>query len=273
MIHLQSIGWREAPDAEAYPFALPAIRSLLQLDFSAPVTFFVGENGSGKSTLLESIAAASQSITVGAESVQTDPTLEPARQLAKYLRLSWARRTRKGFFLRAEDFLHFARRINRTRMELEAESRDVSQRFAGRGYAETLAQLPIQGSLRALEHAYGAGEGLEARSHGEGFFDLFRSRLTPNGLYLLDEPETPLSPMRQIAFLGLIHDAVAQDCQFIIATHSPILMSYPGAAILSFDTAPLSRVPYEELEHVRLTRDFLQHPEAFLRNLFENVDP
>jgi predicted ATPase len=123
----------------------------------------------------------------------------------------------------------------------------------------------VRGQRRALTTRY--GEDADARSHGESFLNLFQSRFVPGGLYLLDEPEAPLSPQRQLALLSMLKEMTAQDSQFVIATHSPILMALPGADILSFDHAPPRRLPYEKVEHVSLTRDFLNNPEAFLRHL------
>ena len=123
----------------------------------------------------------------------------------------------------------------------------------------------VRGQRRALTSRY--GEDADARSHGESFLQLFQSRFVPGGLYLLDEPEAPLSPQRQLALLSMLREMAAQDSQFIIATHSPILMALPGADILSFDHAPVRRIPYEEVEHVTLTRDFLNNPAAFLKHL------
>jgi predicted ATPase len=123
----------------------------------------------------------------------------------------------------------------------------------------------IRGQKAALTSRY--GENLDANSHGEGFMKLFESRLMPNGLYLLDEPEAALSPIRQLSLLSMMKQMVGQDCQFIIATHSPILMAFPSASILSFDTQPVAEVAYDDLEHVRLTKAFLSDPEAFLRRL------
>ena len=125
--------------------------------------------------------------------------------------------------------------------------------------------MPYAGQLRAMQDLY--GDGLENRSHGEQFLDFFQARFVPGGLYLLDEPEIPLSPMRQLAFLSLLKRMLADDAQFIIATHSPILMAFPEAVILSFDHAPPQQVAFDDLEHVRVTRDFLNDPEAFLRHL------
>jgi len=123
----------------------------------------------------------------------------------------------------------------------------------------------VRGQRRALANRY--GEDADARSHGESFLQLFQSRFVPGGLYLLDEPEAPLSPQRQLALLAMLKGMAAQDSQFVVATHSPILMALPGADILSFDQPPVRRIAYEEVEQVSLTRDFLNNPEAFLRHL------
>jgi predicted ATPase len=128
-----------------------------------------------------------------------------------------------------------------------------------------LKQGPLAASLAEMEKRYGAD--LDANSHGQSFLKLFQSRFVPGGLYLLDEPEAPLSPQSQIALLAMIGDMVAQDAQFIIATHSPIVIAFPGARIYSFDVTPMKMVAYEDLDHVRLTRDFLNAPERYLRQI------
>jgi predicted ATPase len=132
-------------------------------------------------------------------------------------------------------------------------------------YAKGLAAGPVRASLGALESRYGVD--LDANSHGQSFLKLFQSRFVPGGLYLLDEPEAPLSPQSQLGLLAMMTDMVGQDAQFIVATHSPILMAYPGATILSFDEEPVGRVRYDELESVRLVRDFLAAPDRYLRRL------
>jgi predicted ATPase len=266
MLHLQSLSLRPLPDTRTFPFNLAILSAFAELKFAAPVTFFVGENGTGKSTLLETLACAAEMITVGSESVRTDKSLAHARELAKYLKLAWAKRTHKGFFLRAEDFFGYARRQNELRAEMEADLREIDDEFKGRSnYAKALATLSTKGQLHEMHNRY--GDGLDARSHGESFLALFQSRFVPGGLYLLDEPEAPLSPLRQLALISAIKEMVAQEGQFIIATHSPILMAYPGAEILRFDNGHIASVKFDDLEHVRLMRDFLQDPEAFLRNL------
>ncbi|HUF76827.1 MAG TPA: AAA family ATPase [Longimicrobiales bacterium] len=112
------------------------------------------------------------------------------------------------------------------------------------------------------------GENSDAASHGEAFLRLFAARLAPRGVYLLDEPEAALSPQSQLGFLAMLKDAVDAGSQFLVATHSPLLMATPGATILSFDEAPVRRVQYDELESVRLVRDFLQAPERYLRRIW-----
>ncbi|MEO8084102.1 MAG: AAA family ATPase, partial [Ardenticatenales bacterium] len=253
-LHLRGLSVRALPEDAGYPFDVPAVRTLEALTFDAPVTCFVGENGSGKSTLLEAIACAAGSIAVGSEGVGDDGTLAPARALARHLKLIWNAPTHRGFFLRAEDFFGYAKRMSAIKRELKADLKALDAEYADRSaYALGLAKTPFLKELADLEHRY--GEGLDQRSHGESFLALFQSRFVPGGLYLLDEPEAPLSPIRQLALISAIKAMVEQRGQFIIATHSPILLAYPGATILDFDTLPIRPVAYEDLAHVSLTRD------------------
>jgi predicted ATPase len=247
---------------DAFPFSVPTIRTLATLDVGHPVTFFVGENGTGKSTLLEAIAIAAELPTVGSEDASRDPTLAPQRALASTLRLSWARRTRRGFFLRAEDFFGSLKARAREDARLLRERRELAG--VGEDEAVRRAEDAVHPDERGAERYLPVHD---ARSHGESFLDLFTQRMHGTGLYLLDEPESPLSPQRQIALLGLMLDAVRAGAQLIVATHSPILLACPRACIVSFDAAPPAVVPYAELEHVRVTRDFLNDPERYLRHL------
>ena len=266
MIHLKSIQLRPLPESKAFPFSLPLLQTLKEIRFETPVTLLVGENGSGKSTILEALACAVESIVVGSESTRSDKSLAHARELAKYFKLSWTKRTRRGFFLRAEDFFGYAKRLNEIRSEMEAELENVEVEYKDRSnFAREQARMSYAHELGALRQSY--GEGLDTHSHGESFLALFQSRFVPGGLYLLDEPEAPLSPIRQLALISAIKEMILQDGQFIIATHSPILMAYPDAAILNFDGGEIRPAHYDELEHVRLMRDFLQDPQAFLHNL------
>ena len=246
MPHLLRVARKHAafPDGD-FPFSVPAIRSLDALDVNVGVTFFVGENGSGKSTLLEGIAAAAELSTTDQAVVSSDATLTPQRRLGDALRLSWLPRSRKGFFLRAEDF------FGRMKARARAHAR----------VARELKGLPDQVTDDGLhvdeKNAAKFMAGFDARSHGESFMDLFSTNIKPGGLYLLDEPEAPLSPKRQIVFLDLLEKAAANGAQLIIATHSPILLACRGARIFDFDQTPIAEVAFEDLEHVRTTRDFL----------------
>ncbi len=270
MIHLQSVefGPPSAAQQTRFPFTIPGIASLAgtRLAFPTAVTFFVGENGSGKSTLLEALALAIGSITVGSEQAEHDSTLQHIHPLARLLRLTWTRKTRRGFFMRSEDFFGYAQRMQRMRAELEAERQQFADDPTLSPKAKALAQLPYNHEIADLQRRYGAG--LDTISHGESFLALFRTRLVPNGLYLLDEPEAPLSPMRQLALIALLKQCVEeQGAQFIIATHSPLVLATPQATIYSFDSGAVQPIAYEDTEHVRLTRDFLNHPERFLQHL------
>lgn len=259
---------RQATESTAFPFSVPAIRTLKSLDVGTAVTFFVGQNGSGKSTLLEGIAAAARLPTVGSADIQRDDTLDAQRRLGKALRLRWARRATRGFFLRAEDFFGFTRRLARERAELQQQMKDTEAEYRARDrspHALGLALGPLQGSIAGMEQRYGAD--LDANSHGQSFLKLFQARFVPGGLHLLDEPEAPLSPQSQLALLALMAEMIAHDAQFIIATHSPILLAFPGARIYTFDTTPVAVVEYEVLDHVRLTRDFLNAPERYLQRI------
>jgi predicted ATPase len=266
---LQSV-WKKEVETpgDGYPFNLPVVQTLDELEFRSPVTFFVGENGSGKSTILEAVAAGAGSITVGGEDIRDDPSLGQARRLAAHLTLAWARKTHRGFFMRSEDFFNYARRTRRMVEEIEelADGYAEERKSGGeRSYGLALAEGSLRAQRQALVKRY--GEDLNARSHGESFFQVFQSRFVPSGLYLLDEPDTALSPQRQLALLAMLKGMVEQDAQFIIATHAPILLAFPGATILSFDDGKIAEVPYDEVTNVQLTRSFLTSPEAYLRRL------
>lgn len=265
MSHLRSLAIARR-SSHAFPFSVPVIRALDTLSFDTPVTFFVGENGSGKSTLMEGIALAAGLPTVGSVAATDDRTLEAQRALSKALKLVWNRRTRKGFFLRAEDFFGFTKQLSQLRADLLQRAAEIGEEYKDRSeYAKGLALGPMLGSVGDMDRRYGAD--LDASSHGQSFLTLFQSRFVPGGLFLLDEPEAPLSPQSQLALLAMISDMVARDGQFIIATHSPIVLAFPGARIYSFDDGEVRERAYDDLEHVSLTRDFLNAPERFLRHL------
>jgi predicted ATPase len=254
-------------DSTRFPFSVPAIASLKSIDLDAPVVCFVGENGSGKSTLLEAIAIAASLPSAGAAGrAKDDPTLVDQLWLSRALKLSWRTRNNRGFFLRAEDFFAFQHLLKRERAEFQSTLDRMEAEYADRSaHAKALAMGPLKASMADMDRRYGADP--DAKSHGEAFLNFFQQRLVPRGLYLMDEPEAALSPQRQLTLLAMMFDLVADGAQFIIATHSPLLLSFPGARIYSFDETPIAQVSWEQTDHVRLTRDFLADPERYLRNL------
>jgi predicted ATPase len=252
----------------AFPFDVPALAALSQLDLDCPVALFVGDNGTGKSTLMEALAVATGLPTVGSGMAGRDPTLEAQARLARNLRLVWRGRTHRGFFLRAEDFFGFQKNLVRQRADHRTEIARLEEELKGHSpLARMLAVGPHRGSIADMERRY--GENPDARSHGEAFLGLFQSRLVPGGLFLMDEPEAALSPQSQLGFLAMIRQAIEDWGQFVIATHSPILMAIPGARIFSFDGGAVRQVSFDELESVALVRDFLQAPERFLRHVWK----
>ena len=213
-----------------YPFCLPVVRTLHAIDLHPKVTFLVGENGSGKSTLLEAIAVAMEFNPEGGSRNFNFATRASHSRLHDYLRIAKGyRRHRDGFFLRAESWFNVA---------TEVDHLGVTEFYGDRS--------------------------LHEQSHGESFMALLNKRFKPQGLYLLDEPEAALSPARQIEALQRFHELVLQDSQFVIATHSPILMAYPDALILHCGPTGLQPVRYEDTEHFRITRDFLLHRDKVL---------
>lgn len=168
--------------------------------------------------------------------------------------------------LRAEDFFGYAKQLSRTREALLGRAAEIEAEYTDRSaYAKGLALGPVLGSVADTDRRYGTN--LDEHSHGQGFLKVFQARFVPNGLYLLDEPEAPLSPQSQLALLAMMTDRAAEGSQFIVASHSPILLAFPGATIYSFDGGEVKRAEYESLEHVALTREFLNAPERFLRHL------
>ncbi|MBW6466729.1 MAG: AAA family ATPase [Brevefilum sp.] len=267
MIHLRELTLNKdgVGDGE-YPFNVQAVKNISRLTFESPVTIFVGENGSGKSTLLEGLAMAVGSVAIGREDISRDQAFKAVAPLAAKMNLVWNKRTHRGFFLRAEDFFGFVQRIRSLRQEMLDELNRIDQDYAERSaYARSLAKGPAASSVQAMDRQY--GEDLDAHSHGESFLTIFQSRFVPNGLYLLDEPEAALSPLRQLGLISLIKQMVLQDAQFILATHSPILMAIPGANILDLDQSPPVYRDYQAIDQVILYRAFLDDPEAFIRRL------
>jgi len=224
------------PNKQMYPFNIPSLQDLHELEFPTNVTFFVGENGSGKSTLLEAIADRCDFNTAGGGRQNLYEVHKAESSLGDYIRLSWLPKISNGFFLRSETFYQFASHID-------------------------LIEDPRR------YNAFG-GKSLHHQSHGESFLALFMNRFKGKAIYLLDEPEAALSPTRQLSLLKIMKD-LEHEAQFIIATHSPILLGYPNATIYSFDQGEIESIRYEDTIHYIVTKRFLDAPQSILRELFD----
>lgn len=228
------------PDASSYLNKLPLIKYLSQcegLAFEKPVTFFVGENGTGKSTLIEAIAVGMGFNAEGGSRDHTFFTKNTSSELSELLTILKTVSPKDGFFLRAESFYN------------------------------TASYLDENSSMRR----YG-GISFHEQSHGESFISLIMNRFEGQGLYILDEPEAALSPRKLMSLISLIDDLVKHNSQFIIATHSPILMAYPHSEILQFSDFGIQKVNYCETEHYKITKMFIDHPESMIHYLIDSDD-
>lgn len=225
----------EVEDHSIYPFSIPAVKKLDLMEFHPDVTFFVGENGTGKSTIIEAIAVAMGFNPEGGTKQSTFSTKCTHSPLHSYLKtIKSFKRPTDGYFLRAESFYNLATQMDET------------------GY------LKMYGS-----------KSLHQQSHGESFMATLLNKLQGNGLYMMDEPEAALSPSRQMTALSAIHQLVEEKSQFIIATHSPILLAYPRAKIYQFTESGIDVVNYEDTEHYTVTKDFLNHHQQMIKYLME----
>jgi predicted ATPase len=232
-----------------YPFSLSLIKNLNTIEFPTQVTFFIGENGTGKSTILEAIANhAGFGAEGGSKNINfktsDQKTYSGTESLADQLTLSWRMKPKDGYFFRAESFFNIANYI------------DYLARECGGG---EVAYAP-----------YG-GKSLHEQSHGESFLSFFKNRVGMGGFFIFDEPEAALSPQRQLSLMVIINEMCKHPgSQFIIATHSPILLAYPNATIYSCNSDRLQPIAYEDTEHYQITKNFLNNPDRYLRHLFND---
>ncbi len=262
MIHLRSVEFKKT-SSEKFPYTINFIKDLREIKFESPITFLIGENGSGKSTILEGIAAAIELTAIGSSQVSQDETLNYAKEYSENIRPIWNIRTHRGFFLRSEDFFGFTKQMNSLKSELVDQKQESENKYTG--YARLLTVGSASANIHELEKRY--GENADSLSHGESFLNLFRKRIVPKGLYILDEPEVPLSPKSQLSLITIIAEAIKKDCQFIIATHSPMLLAIPDSTILVINDGKLEKTNYEDVEFISLFKSFLNNPERFLQHL------
>lgn len=238
--YLQSVTIAGEPE-EDYLLEVPAVRNLRSFSFQAPVTIFAGENGSGKSTLLEALAVLCGFNPEGGTRNFNFSTKETHSSLYRCMRISRSIPFPSGgFFLRAESYYNVATEIDRLK--------DAAP--GGEGFMR-----------------YYGGRSLHHQSHGESFLSLVMNRFGGNSLYILDEPEAALSPSRQFSLLARIHELAQEKAQFVIATHSPILMACPGAEVYVISEEGIRKTPYEETEHFSLMKHFVNNPEHVLHYL------
>ena len=243
--YLRAIELYEMPPEDSYLHNLPVVKNLEKigsLTFNAPVTFLVGENGTGKSTLLEAIAVAYGFNAEGGSRNFNFAGNQTHSELWEHLQIGKQGFPKDGFFLRAESLYNVASNID----ELDKQP--------------AVSPPIIDG--------YG-GVSLHEQSHGESFLSIVQNRFFGDGLYILDEPEAALSPMRLLTLLSEMNDLVNKNSQFIIATHSPILMAFPNAQIWEFSKDGMKKVPYKETEHYQITKQFLDNPEKMLHYLLK----
>jgi predicted ATPase len=246
-----------------FPFNIPAVKFAKQIKLSARVTIFVGDNGCGKSTLLESLAYFLNIPLIGGF-IGSSASFEAARLLKPYLEIEWAKKTSKGFFFRAEDFSDF---VNAVEKEKSKIMRDLDEL---KGQVDDLIiekmSESMNYSLYETRKKYGAD--MQAYSHGEAYLTILQTRIQDKGIYLLDEPEAALSPLKQLSLIAFVLEALKnENIQFIIATHSPILMGIPNAVLYEIQEDGMQQVKYKETDHYRITRTFLDNPEYYLRHL------
>jgi predicted ATPase len=245
-----------------FPYSIPAVKFAKQVKMGNQVTVFVGDNGCGKSTLLETLGLYLDIPLIGGR-ISSNAGFEAAKKLQPFLKLEWKREVRTGFFFRAEDFSDFVNSVERHRNKLFESYRDLKGEVD-----DAIIEKMMESDnyvLREMRRTY--GEDMQAFSHGEACLKIIQTRIDGKGIYLLDEPEAALSPLKQLSLIALILEVLKDNnTQFIISTHSPILMGIPGALIYEIRDEGMEAVNYEETDHYRITSTFLNNPEYYLRH-------
>jgi predicted ATPase len=244
----------DAKKVVPFPYNIPAVRFAKQVDIDPKVTIFVGDNGCGKSTLLETIAYHLRLPLIGGQITSTDG-FEAARLLTPYLELEWKRQTAKGFFFRAEDFSDFVNSVEREKQKIRNDLSELKGQVDDAIIEQLSQSQSMNYSLSRMRKDY--GENMQAFSHGEAYLKILQTRIGNKGIFLLDEPEAALSPLKQLSLVALILEVLKEsNTQFLIATHSPILMGIPDALLYEIREESMDRVAFRETDHYRVTKRF-----------------
>ena len=260
MIYLREFRKKNTEGQRGYPFDLDIVRNFETLNFNCPVTILCGDNGCGKTTLIELVAQ-----SISAHRIGQPGGLTPAQQLLREASLCFtpvfALKPRKNFIFTAEGFTKYIDFLVAEKAESRGELAAVKEEY-GERYAGKLAAQPYARTIAEIDHMY--DNPLEERSHGQGFLDFFRSRIVKGGLYLLDEPEAALSYGNQLALIYIMQDAVKEGCQFILATHSPILTAYPDARLYEIAENRIEQKAYDDIASINFLKRFLFKHESLL---------
>ncbi len=246
-----------------FPFNIPAVKFARDISLESGISIFVGDNGSGKSTLLESIALHCNLPLIGG-GIQGHHSFEAARLLKPYLELNWKREVKTGFFFRAEDFSDFINSIEKAKQKIQGDMQELKGVVDDR----IINQMSETANYTLHNIRKNYGDDMQAYSHGEAYLKIIQTRIGAKGIYLLDEPEAALSPLKQLSLMAFILDVLKEgQSQFILATHSPVLMGLPGAVLYEITDEGVNQVDYKETEHYRITKTFLDNPDTYLRHL------
>ncbi|MDS7597583.1 AAA family ATPase [Agrobacterium tumefaciens] len=258
MLFLDSISMKDpVSGGDEYPFSVPALRNIERLRFKTPITFFAGDNGSGKSTLLEGLAAGMNAYAIGAHGqVSSDVYLQHAGTVANAFYFARKKYPKVRMFMRAEDVLGYVRQLNEERLDDFRWERELALK-KGQDFPEETPE-----TFRRIVRT----NPIDRRSHGEGFIDIMQQRLHGAGLYFLDEPESPLSPQKQLQLAEIIRQTAESGAQLIVATHSPVLLAIPEATIYNFSEAGIHERLYDELENIQFLRRFMDRPGRYMED-------
>jgi predicted ATPase len=255
----------ETDKQNPFPYNIPAVKFAKEVKLDPRVTIFLGDNGCGKSTLLESLAYVLHLPLIGGFITSTDG-FEAAKVLMPHVRVEKGRETAKGFFFRAEDFSDFINGVERERIKIEGQLHELKGQVPDAIIREMSMGSSMNYRLREMRKTY--GENMQAFSHGEAYLKIIQTRVGDKGIFILDEPEAALSPLKQLSLIAFILDVLKSgNAQFIIATHSPILMGIPEAILYEIREDGMQSVSYKETDHYRITKTFLDNPQYYLRHL------